>query len=251
MLHGVLPEEILKYSSSSFLVPGWSLSLEWQFYLLAPFIVFSLRRNPITGVLTCLGALALMYGVENYSGFTWMKPSFLPIAMQYFLIGIASRFIMERRESGRQAYFWIFTLAVSAIFSDWLALVIWAITLCAIAHEAGKLKLPKGVKLLNDVIFGDSFVRTLGQWSYSSYLTHILLFSVVVGGFSMLVGGDIFHTTAVVLVVLAVLLTLPISWVTYTFIERPFSRIGSKVARTLTPANAETAGEMQGSPKTS
>ena len=233
MLHGVVPEEVLKYASSSILAPGWSLSLEWQFYILAPFIIFLLRKNVIVGLTTCLGALCLWYVATHQSEFTWMYPSFLPLSIQYFLIGISSRFLMEKSERGVLKFFWVFVLAISALFADWLSLVIWGATFIAITSETGMIKLPYMGLRIKDFVFGDSFVRVLGQWSYSTYLVHILLFSIVVGGFSILAGGGISHMTAVFLVGISLVLTIPISWVSYTYIERPFARFGSKIAASI------------------
>ena len=39
MLHGAISQAFLPHSQLMFLSPAWSLSLEWQFYLVAPFIV--------------------------------------------------------------------------------------------------------------------------------------------------------------------------------------------------------------------
>src|SRR5882757_3055269 len=57
MLHGVVPEQILPHSARAILVPAWSISLEWQFYLVAPLLfVFAMRPN---GKLTLLVAALL------------------------------------------------------------------------------------------------------------------------------------------------------------------------------------------------
>lgn len=36
MLHGVVPEVLVARAPGAFLAPAWSVSLEWQFYLVAP-----------------------------------------------------------------------------------------------------------------------------------------------------------------------------------------------------------------------
>lgn len=42
MFHGAVPEVLVKDAPGAFLEPAWSISLEWQFYLVAP-----LLTNPI------------------------------------------------------------------------------------------------------------------------------------------------------------------------------------------------------------
>ena len=36
LLHGLVPDRVLPRASEAFLDPAWSISLEWQFYLVAP-----------------------------------------------------------------------------------------------------------------------------------------------------------------------------------------------------------------------
>jgi len=44
MLHGAVPDQILPGSSITYLPPAWSISVEWQFYLVAPFLFAFLKR---------------------------------------------------------------------------------------------------------------------------------------------------------------------------------------------------------------
>ena len=50
MLQGLIPNELWGVSSSIINPPDWSISLEWQFYLLAPCIVYGLVRGGNTKI---------------------------------------------------------------------------------------------------------------------------------------------------------------------------------------------------------
>jgi peptidoglycan/LPS O-acetylase OafA/YrhL len=45
LLHGLVPEFLLPDASYTFLPPAWSLSVEWQLYLIAPLVVWLLQRS--------------------------------------------------------------------------------------------------------------------------------------------------------------------------------------------------------------
>src|SRR5262245_9394259 len=47
LLQGIIPDNILYYAQHMFLDPAWSLSLEWQFYLVAPLIVWAMLRHQL------------------------------------------------------------------------------------------------------------------------------------------------------------------------------------------------------------
>jgi len=89
LLHGALPHNILPASEYMFLAPAWSLSLEWQFYLIAPIWIWALCRFPLTTVsLTLIGFLAYNFLLASM----FYSPSFLLGAGLLFLLGMVTRF---------------------------------------------------------------------------------------------------------------------------------------------------------------
>ncbi len=84
MFHGVVPDDRLAYASSAFLPPAWSLSVEWQFYLVAPLLLRVLiKPSPLGWLLAALGIAASV--VTTFGSYAWWQYlSFLPQALPYF-----------------------------------------------------------------------------------------------------------------------------------------------------------------------
>ena len=67
MLHGIMPSRWLPMSQYAFLVPAWSISLEFQLYLVAPLLIWWLSRSGLRGTLFVLipSALCLFHPVAS------------------------------------------------------------------------------------------------------------------------------------------------------------------------------------------
>src|SRR5262249_21745258 len=55
MLHGVVPDQVLPRSPVALEYAAWSISVEWQFYLLAPLVLRAVRRGPAYALLLLAG----------------------------------------------------------------------------------------------------------------------------------------------------------------------------------------------------
>ncbi|MFG1209601.1 acyltransferase [Xanthobacter flavus] len=242
LLHGVFSDSFLPFSSSTFLAPAWSLSLEWQFYLIAPALIFLVSRAGYTMIFTIsllIGFYALAH--SQMLGY-WSYPSFLPLSIHYFLIGILSRQCLgqlQRNEVRVEAF--VAVAALIAILSGPVEALVWITFLSFAMLEIGLMRLEifGGARIMAFFVLHPTVAR-IGTWSYSTYLIHIPVFSVVVGTATLFL-PSVSQELVVLLVVTSLPIVLLVSWLSFTFIEKPFNSIGRKLARRL------AEGEPQGS----
>ncbi|WP_439815478.1 acyltransferase family protein [Zavarzinia sp. CC-PAN008] len=239
MFHGVPSDDWMPYASSTFLIPAWSLSLEWQFYLVAPFLIplLSFARWQLGAIL--VAAILAAFLALDRSGLLWRFPSFLPLAMPYFLIGIGCRMLLQPLARGEALYWGAIVAASVAVLlaadGGKLALVVWLAFVPIILAEGGKLRLRSRLVIgLYDVVARSRAITMLGKWSYSTYLVHIPLFALVVGGYAELNGRALSQETAWALIAACVVAVAPLSWLLYERVERPFIDLGSRIARART-----------------
>jgi len=92
LLFGVIPEMLLPHASITLLSPAWSITLEWQYYLLAPFLAwFALRPSGLLA-LGIIGSGGLFY--SHFWG-----NAFFPAELPLFLIGIGSYHLYANAEN--------------------------------------------------------------------------------------------------------------------------------------------------------
>jgi peptidoglycan/LPS O-acetylase OafA/YrhL len=93
LAQGVLPQGVLPAAYVSVLGPAWSLSTEWQFYLLIALVLPSLPGSDrLSRFAMGMLALAVMYHVAagHLPAYWRFSRAFLPDAAGYFAIGLAS-----------------------------------------------------------------------------------------------------------------------------------------------------------------
>lgn len=241
LLHGLIPEAVLKYSSTTFLAPAWSLSLEWQFYLIAPLLILpiasSLPRALVgTAVMAIVGVLSHKWLREYYQYSTMLL-----LCLKFFAAGILSRLALQYIERiplrADVAWFAVFTaaaLARSIELAIWLTFLVFALV------ESGKLR-PAGkvFQVIQQVLAGNSTAAYLGKISYSTYLIHIPAFAVSVAVFHSLFGIALVEEMWAA-VAFGLLLTLVLSMVLYRTVEQPFIAIGRRLQITPKQAGASS-----------
>jgi peptidoglycan/LPS O-acetylase OafA/YrhL len=249
LLHGILPNEILPDSSTAFLTPAWSISLEWQFYLIAPLLLLCLKYSlPLFLVLS--GSIITL-GKLLSSEFSFDKGAFLPLSMSLFLLGVLSYYLykfvqMHQERSLKLLPFVSIAFILGAVllgFSSYsplereaLPLSIWFIALSAAIAQS----LKADFSILNRVAdcLNISSLQSLGRISYSTYIMHIPIFWVLMW-LTMTVFPDVNKfTVLIILGSIGSLSVVALSFGSYYWIEKPFIGIGKQVSRNISHARA-------------
>jgi peptidoglycan/LPS O-acetylase OafA/YrhL len=244
LIQGVVPDSIWPSTSNAVLGPAWSLTLEWQFYLVAPALVWLLagRRWRIRTVLAiAVLGFATMHGVFG----TYWLPTFFPGAAYIFLIGIACRLGFERMKAtvvGPEVA--LAALGVGFILQDFLWLGVWAAIYLFLLHgdawkeQANGRPVAAGISAL----VASRPAQYFGARSYSVYLIHLPILELA--AWAVLTQRAMSQTELFwALAVTVIPATLLVSELLYRFVERPMialgARLASSPAKPLKPAASE------------
>jgi peptidoglycan/LPS O-acetylase OafA/YrhL len=107
LIHGLIPANWLPLSSLAFLPPAWSISLEFQLYLIAPFAVWWIVRFGFKGLafLVLVSALIFVPQIQQKIDHIWTPTgAFLPQKLFFFLAGMTMYFLFQGR--GKRIRYW-------------------------------------------------------------------------------------------------------------------------------------------------
>jgi len=170
LLHGAVPDNLLKYSSTSIITPAWSISLEWQFYLIAPLLIKSIKR--INGEIVIV-VLTICLALIRYFSSIEFQGAFFPFQINLFMIGIYFYFIYTSTMNSKK-FKWIFFAVFYLLLSISIKpLVTVPVLIVFLVFFFPWVK--RKFKWLSffDLLSKDSnFFRRLGIVSYSTYLLH-------------------------------------------------------------------------------
>jgi peptidoglycan/LPS O-acetylase OafA/YrhL len=229
LLHGAISSHVLPASAYMFLGPAWSLSLEWQFYVVAPLVLVALRsrRGQFLVALATVAAYAAYQ--QGWLG-QFFDPSFLPGAGLYFAVGIATRMLLTKLPEFKTYPLAAMTIALGFClmnhalvpFLVWVAFVVWLRT----APATSKTGNPAD-RVLN-AAFNSNAARYLGTRSYSTYLIHEPIIQSVVFVCIKRFSLGLLPTLCVTLLV-TVTLTFIASVILYTVVEAPAIAFGKRL----------------------
>lgn len=238
LLHGLIPDAILPHATTAYLGQAWSLSLEWQFYLLAPLLLYPFRKASLKGLLVLCGIAIAMHYVYPNTG------AALPNHIHYFLIGIGSFYFLLPYLQGKSRFsnefisLLVCLIPVGVILLPKQLLVFtagWLFLLIEIVYESSS-----GGNRFPAMLLTNRIARFLGRISYGIYLNHIAVLTLVMRAFLMM-----HHRMRSVSGFVAVLsctgsLSIMLGAVTYQFVEKPGIQLGRRLAGWLQPAHGPT-----------
>lgn len=230
MLHGMIPNSLLPQSEYAFIPPGWSVSLEWQFYLIAPIVIWLCRsRNRSLGLVAIVVLFSLFYHHDLKP--LWDRPSLLVGTSKFFLIGIACRFAAPSL-AGLVSHVAAIGIGLSftALWMGSPSIAIWLIVYTFILKGAPSTAVADRfyVSALR-FVFESKPILYLAERSYSTYLLHwpvIMLIGTVATRYGVVAMPKL---TAVMF--LAFPITLLLQEPLYRFVEVPGRTLGKALAR--------------------
>ena len=250
MLHGAVPRALLPHAQEAFVPPGWSISLEWQFYLLAPFILCIARRAPFTSILaiTILAVTSVHWPIGGWG-------SFLPQRGQYFLLGCLSYTLYHRLPkvplggtiplTAWVSLFWIALFpewhavligSYDFTLGPWLPLGIWSL-MFAIALDYRASPQARGMSLVYWT-FNNRLTQTLGKISFSTYLYHYFALFIGLALFRATKLPETKYNALMVAAPVTIILSLAFSFIIYHIIEKPGVNAGAWYCRRLTATSS-------------
>lgn len=226
LAQGLVPQALLPQAGLTLLGVAWSLSVEFQFYLIAPLILALVRRGP-AGIALSLGIAGLLR-LAGSQGPLASNTAFIGHYVVWFAIGVGGDFLLRWDRPGRRAM-------VAGVFGAGLvALALWKHEAAALLW-AGAMAVLMRPGLINRILRHPVLVR-LGEASYSTYVCHML--AIVLGAAALDQTGLTGAPFMVALTAVTVIGTLVASLMLHAHVEKPAIRLGAKIARRIAQRQA-------------
>lgn len=236
MLHGTVPDVLVKDAPGAFLMPAWIVSLEWQFYLVAPLAyAWAVSASPYRRLGLCALCVVLVLAAR-YVLPTVAYDAALPFHVKCFFMGGVSYFFYKRlipHQLSDSAFPVAFCLAVflfglSGRVWSLIPIELWIAFLGLLLEQPSSYSSRLMAPLLTNPV-----MLYLGRISYSLYLSHILVIIVIQYGLLTWIPdlSRIVHFE--VLLVCTTVVTIAVSAVLYRYLEVPGIHAGRALAERL------------------
>lgn len=219
LLQGLVPTYIIPDVAYTIVGQAWSISLELQYYLVAPLIFLSISRPRLLPlVVIAVIALLLVRG---------MTDAFLGHKILLFGIGITSHLAVHhvRQPEQRLALIVLIGLGIGVIIqrpASVIPVAIWAVAFASTRYDNHRL--PRAIQrvlIARPLVF-------LGERSYSIYMVHMI--PLYLGVFLLNQLAISHFEYGLLLILFTSALTLGVSMVTFLLIEKPGIMLGARLA---------------------
>jgi peptidoglycan/LPS O-acetylase OafA/YrhL len=228
MLHGVIPDSILPASAVALLIPAWSISVEFQYYLVAPILSFVDRKFGPKGLLMIFAGNGLVHHLlAGTLQSSYNVPAVLFAFLSLFLTGIISYWIYaETGPKNKEGPGRLLLAGTPLVYfaTGSVPLTIWIAVFALILGNNESRDVSKIKALLNR-----TSLRFLGKISYSTYLIHFPLLWLAYAIVLRLAPEISQKGMLISLLVLGVPLTILASAFLYRVIEKPAIDFGRRL----------------------
>ena len=198
LTQGLFPPALLPDAEFTILGPAWSLSTEWQFYLVVA-AVLACRRSgagqagdwrSFAGVMMAIGVLGMLLGLLPVR---WQAGrAFMPHEAWYFALGIASHGLLVSGGTRASRWWWSLSLAAT-ILLQWqqnpvmasAVPLLWIACLLCEAPSVPSLARPLAMAL------NAAPLQWLGGISYPLYLIHMPVQRLLMLALAPVAGGSV------------------------------------------------------------
>ena len=245
-LNGILLFNLVPGRQEGMVWVSWTISVEVIYYVFFP-ILYKLRPIEIAGVLFATAFLALVL--------QWL--AVLPSPYMYFsFIGYVPLFLCG------QLSFYVYQRLLTASNSRRLGLhlkVAGVVVLAAcvailpgdrelfmlqlrLAGGLGYSMILIGEGLRPSVLIVNAFNSFLGRISYSIYLCHFIVITLLAGTYAVVEQHFPPSATYVVCAAITLSITVAVSWAAYAVVEKPGITLGKTVLASLLPSAGTCGG---------
>jgi len=230
LLHGVVPNALLNSTSYAFMGQAWSLTLEWQFYLVAPFLFAVANRFKLSMTYVVPAFVALL-GLPTFFG----QDSFLLGKLYLFFVGYVSYRIYKEFLSGdidRKRALLLFSILALVSLVRWkqgFGALGWCCAFVMLYFVSGRAH---GVVKW---FFTNRLATWLGDLSYAFYCVHMIVLFLCAGLILHVLKVESQNWYAVWMIAASLPISLGASWLLHRLVENPMISAGKTIAyrRTL------------------
>lgn len=249
LLQGVAPPALVPNDTMSILGPAWSLTVEWQFYLAAPLLVWMLRRQGWALAAILAAFLGIVIHQKGWLA-GWISTASLVQYLYLFVIGILTNLALPQ-VAGKLTSTWTVAFAVVALalpMGILPAIGLWLAFVLLVVRPPATGFIGRQLDHAFHLAFESPVAAWLGARSYAVYVLHSPIISIVA---YLILPLHPFSRIEALIVLAAVVtpVTLVAADLMHRYVEQPMITLGGRVAARLRLAAQHRSEAKAAAPK--